>query len=61
MFVDKVQSLNNSLDNLVTNLAKNDFYHLSQELNSNVLNVLKKITLNLLKIFPYDYSSSFKK
>ena len=38
MFVDKVQSLNNSLDNLVTNLAKNDFYHLSQELNSNVLN-----------------------
>ena len=61
VFVDKVQSLNNSLDNLVKNLAKNDFYHLSQELNSNVLNLLKKIRLNWLKIFPYDYSSSFKK
>ena len=36
VFVDKVQSLNNSLDNLVKNLAKNDFYHLSQELQNQI-------------------------
>ena len=56
LFVDSIQILNNSLDNLVKNLVKNDFYHLSQEFNSSVLNLLEK-----KGFFPYDYWDSFKK
>ena len=56
VFVDSVQILNNSLDNLVKNLVKNYFYHLSQEFNSNVLNLLEK-----KGFFPYDCWDSFKK
>ena len=56
LFVDSIQILNNSLDNLVKNLVKNDFYHLSQEFNSSVLNLLEK-----KGFFPYGYWDSFKK
>ena len=43
MFIDSVNFLNNSLDNLVKNLVANDFYHLSQECNAHVLDSVKKI------------------
>ena len=43
VFIDNVHFLNNSLDNLVKNLEKNEFYYLSQEFNPNALDlVLKK-------------------
>ena len=41
-FIDIVHFLNNSLDNLVKNLGKNKFNHLSQEFNAKVLDLLKK-------------------
>ena len=43
VFIDSVNFLNNSLDNLVKNLVENDFYHLSQECNAHVLDSVKKI------------------
>ena len=42
-FIGNVHFLNNSSDNLVKNLRKIDFFHQSQEFNSNVLDLLKKI------------------
>ena len=56
VFIDSVHVLNNSLDNLVENLGKNDFYHLNQEFNTNVLDLLKK-----KGFFLYDYRDSFEK
>ena len=41
VFIDSVHFLNNSLDNLVKKLGENDFYHLSQEFNTNVLDIIK--------------------
>ena len=43
VFIDSVNFLNNSLDNLVKNLVANDFYHLSQECNAHVLDSVEKI------------------
>ena len=51
VFVDSVHFLNNSLNNLVENLGEDDFYHLSQEFNADVLNLLKK---------SYDYWDSLE-
>ena len=42
VFIDNVHFLNNSLDNLVKNLESNDFYHLGQEFNANILDLLEK-------------------
>ena len=56
VFIDRVLFLNNSLDNLVKNLKENDFYHLSQELNANVLGFVKK-----KGFFPYVHWGSFAK
>ena len=52
---NNVYFLNNSLDNLVKKLGGNDFYHLSQEFDANVLVLLKK-----KGIFSYDYWDSFE-
>ena len=41
VFIDSVHFLNNSLDNLVKKLGENDFYHLSQGFNTNVLDIIK--------------------
>ena len=41
-FIKSVQFLNNSLDNLVKNVEKNDFYHLRQHFNANTLDLVKK-------------------
>ena len=35
VFIDSIDFLNNLLDNLIKNLGENDFYHLSQEFNTN--------------------------
>ena len=42
LFIDSIYFLNNSLDNLVKNLCENDFDHLSQEFNANLLDLFKK-------------------
>ena len=42
VFIESVHVSNNSSDNLVKKLGKNDSYRLSQELNANVLSLLKK-------------------
>ena len=48
VFINTVNFLNNSLDNLAKNSGKNYFYHLNQKFNANVLDLLKKF-------LPYDY------
>ena len=42
VLIDRVHFLNNYFDNSVKSLAENDFYHLSQEYNANLLDLLKK-------------------
>ena len=42
LFIDSVHFLNNSIDNFAENLGKNDFYHLNQEFNANLLDLFKK-------------------
>lgn len=42
VFIESVHISNNSSDNLVKKLGKNDSYRLSQELNANVLSLLEK-------------------
>ena len=41
-FIDSIHFLNGSLDNLVKNLGKNDFYHLNQKWEANLLNLVYK-------------------
>ena len=41
-FIDIFQFLSSSLDNLVKNLAKDDFKYLSQDFDNNVLDLLKQ-------------------
>ena len=44
VFIDCINFLNNSSDNLVENLEAIDFYYLSQQIIANVLDLLKKKT-----------------
>ena len=55
VFVDSVHFLNNSLDNLVKNLRENNFYHLSNDFNTNELDLVQK-----KGFFPNEYWHSFK-
>ena len=41
-FLDSFQLLSYSLDNVVTNLGKDDFKFLSQDFNNNVLDLVKQ-------------------
>ena len=41
-FLDSFQLLSYSLDNVVTNLSKDDFKFLSQDFNNNVLDLVKQ-------------------
>ena len=41
-FIDNMQFINSSLDVLVKNLTYNDFKHLSQEFNGNLLKLVKQ-------------------
>ena len=42
IFIDNMQFINPSLDVLVKNLTYNDFKHLSQEFNGNLLKLVKQ-------------------
>ena len=55
-FIDSFQFLSSSLDSLVKNLSKDDFKHLSQEFDNNVLDLVKQ-----KGFYPYDYMSDFEK
>ena len=55
-FIDNFQFLGSPLDILVRNLGKVDFKYLSQEFDSDVLDLLKQ-----KGFYPYEYMSSFKK
>ena len=53
--IDSVQFLSFSLYSLVKNLSKNNFKHLIQEFDSNVVDLVKQ------KLFyPYEYMSDFE-
>ena len=53
-FIDSLQFLSSSLDNLVKNLAKDDFKYLSQEFDNNILDLVKN-----KGFYPYEYISDF--
>ena len=55
-FIDSFQSLTSSLDSLVKNLSKDDFEYFSQELDNNVLGIVKQ-----KGFYPYEYMSNFEK
>ena len=55
-FIDSVQFLSSLLDSLVKNLGKNDFKYLIQELDNNILDLLKQ-----KGFYPYEYMSNFEK
>ena len=50
-----MQFMNSSLDILVKNLTDNDFKHLSQEFNGELLKLVKQKGMN-----PYEYMDSFE-
>ena len=55
-FIDSFQFLRSSLDSLVKNFSKDDFKYLSQELDNNLLDLVKQ------KVFyPYEYMNNFEK
>ena len=55
-FIDSFQILSSSLDSLVKNLVKDDFKYLRQELDNNVLDLVKQ-----KGFYPYEYMTDFKK
>ena len=55
-FIDSFQFLSSSLDSLVKSLSKDDFKCLSQEFDSNALDLVKQKGFD-----PYDYMSDFEK
>ena len=54
-FIERFQPLCSSLDSLVKNLDENDFKYLSQELDNNVLDLIKQEGFD-----PYGYMSHFE-
>ena len=56
IFIGSFQFLSFSVDGLVKNLGKNDFRYLSQEFESNVLDLVKQ-----KGFYPYKYMSDFEK
>ena len=55
-FIDSFQFLSSSLDSLVKNLGKDGLKYLSQELDNNVLDLVKH-----KGFYPYEYMSDFEK
>ena len=55
-FIDSFQFLSSSLDSLFKNLGKDDFKYLSQELDNNILDLVKQ-----KGFYPYEYMSDFEK
>ena len=56
VFIDSFRFLSSSLGNLVKNLGNGDFKYLSQEFESNTLDLVKKKGL-----YTYEYMSGFEK
>ena len=56
VFIDSMQFMNSSLDNMVKNLSNNDFKYLSQELSGDLLELVRQ-----KGVYPYEYMDSFKK
>ena len=56
IFIDSMQFMNSSLDILVKNLSDNDFMHLSQEFNGDLLKLVKQ-----KGVYPYEHTNSFEK
>ena len=54
IFIDSFQSLSSSLDRLNKNLSKDVFKYLSQEFDSNVLDLVK-----LKRFYWYEYMSEY--
>ena len=50
------QFLSSLLESLVKKVAKDDFKHLSQEFDNNVLDLVKQN-----RFYPYEYMSDFEK
>ena len=55
-FIDSFQFLKSSLDTLVKNSNRDDFKHLSQEFDKNVIELVKQ-----KGSYPYEYMSDFEK
>ena len=55
-FIDSIQFMNSSLKKLVKSLGDNDFKYLTQELDSNKLELLKR-----KYAYPYEYMGSFER
>ena len=56
VFIDSVQFMNSSLDELVKNLSDEDFKYLVKEFGSENLEILKH-----KHAYPYEYMNSFKR
>ena len=56
VFIDSMQFMNSSLDLLVKNLMDEDYKYLSEEFNSELLELVKE-----KGVYPYEYINSFKK
>ena len=56
VFIDSMEFINSSLENLVQNLSDNDFKYLTQEFGSKDLGLLKQ-----KDPYPYEYMNSFKR
>ena len=55
-FIDSFQFLSSSLYSLVKNLNKDDFKYLSQEVDNNILDLVKQ-----KGFYPYEYMNHFEK
>ena len=51
-----MQFMNSSLDSLVKNLIDEDFMHLSEKFNDELLKLVKR-----KGVYPYEYMNSFKR
>ena len=56
IFINRFQFLSSSLDSLVKNLSKDDSKCLSQELDNNVVNLVRQKE----EIYPYEYRVIFQ-
>ena len=56
VFIDSTQFMNSSLDSLVKNLIDEDFMHLPEKFNSELLKLVKR-----KGVYPYEYMNSFKR
>ena len=56
IFIDSFQFLSSSLDSVVNNLGKNEFKHITQEFDSNILDLVKQ-----KGFYPYEHKSDFGK